>query len=202
MLDGLEVLDGGVIGSLRLHGGRDGGVHIAAGDGTLLEEPLALFGGAVGDLEVGLGLIDVELRLLNFFWNGGAGGVDVGGLSGGDGAFGVEGAAFEVAVFESDEELAFADMGAALHVLGADGSADAGRDGGLGERSEDGVGGDLVGDGPDGGMLRLDGDGGVVRMRRRAAPFCSCDHCEEARRSDGDECDSVQPFLVYAMHWS
>jgi hypothetical protein len=42
------VLGGGVVSGLGLHGCGHGGVDIPACDGAFLEEPFALFDGAVG----------------------------------------------------------------------------------------------------------------------------------------------------------
>ena len=179
------MLYGCVVGGLRLHRCGDSGVDIAAGDGALGEEALALFGGAVCDFEIGLCLIDVELCLLHVFRDGGLCGGGVGGRGRGDGALGIKRAALEIAVFEGDEQLALVNTRAALDVLGADGSVDTRGNGGLREWSEDGVGGDFFGDGANGGVLGRDGDSSAFGVRFVACGFFAAgDESERERKRE------------------
>ena len=94
------MLGGAVVGCLCLHRRSDGSVDVAAGDGTLLEEPFALLGSAVGDLKIGLGLVYIELSLLHIFGNSGECSGGKGGLRLAQAASGVKRRAAQVAVFE------------------------------------------------------------------------------------------------------
>ncbi len=149
-----------VIGGLGLNERGLGSVEVAAGDGSLGEELLAVVDDALVQVEIGFGLGEVELSFLVILGNLGFDGGLVGGVGSVEGALVVGDGGGEVAVFKGGEELAGFHMRAALDVKLFNRGGDFGRDGGLGDGGEDRVGEGVLGDGLDLGGGGLDGDCG------------------------------------------
>ena len=105
-----------VVSGLGLDERGLGGVEVAAGDGALGEELLAVVDDALVEVEIGFGLGEVELGFLVVLGNLGFDGGLVGGVGGVEGALVVGDGGGEVAVFEGGEELACFHVGAALDV--------------------------------------------------------------------------------------
>ena len=104
-----------VVSGLRLHQCGLRGVKIAAGNGSLGEELLAAVHDAGVQVEIGLGLGEVELGLLRIFRHLRLGRRGVGGLRGLIGALVVLRRGGQVGVFEDGKQLAFLYPRAALH---------------------------------------------------------------------------------------
>ena len=97
-------------------------------------------------VEICLGLREVEFRLLHVFGNLRLGGGCVGGLRGFVGAFVVQRGGGEVGVFQHGEQLALFHLRSALNVELLHRRGDLGLDGGLRQRGENRVGGDVLRD--------------------------------------------------------
>ena len=152
------MLGGRIVGSLRLHQRGLGGVQVAAGNRALGEQLLAAFYDALVQIEIGLGLREVRLRLVRVFRHLRLGCGGVRRLRRLERSFVVHRRGRQVGVIQRDEQLAGMHPLSALDIELAHGRADSGRDCGLGDRRQNGVSGNLLGDRPLHRMLGLHGD--------------------------------------------
>ncbi len=172
----------GVVGGLRLHQRGLGGVQIAAGNRAFREELLAAVHDAGVQVEIGLGLREIEFGLLHIFRNLRFGCGGIGCLRGFVGTLVVLRGGGEVAVLKHGEQLAFFHLRSALHVELLHRRADLGLDGGLRQRRKDGVGGDVLGDRALLGMLGLHGDFRRGRLFLFAARQAGCNGQQRTTR--------------------
>ena len=152
------MLGRGVVGGLGLHQGGLGGVEIAPGDGAFREKLLAAVDDALVQIEIGLGLREIEVGFLHILGNLRLGGGRIGGLGGLVGTLVVERCRGQVGVLERGEQLALFHLRSALHIELVHRRADLGCDGRLRQRGENGVDGYVLGHGPLLGVLGLHGD--------------------------------------------